>query len=122
PWSPSHDRKEAEMPGDALWKLAKDRRVKVRVTAAQAPEADLELLELLAADSSTAVRRAVAARKDPEIADLLRALRGDPDLKTREAVVGNPHCPPDVLREFVGDPHWRIRWSTPDHPQADIGV
>lgn len=31
-------------------------------------------------------------------------------------------CPPDVLRELVGDPHWRIRWSTPDHPQADIGV
>ncbi|PZG16837.1 hypothetical protein [Nonomuraea aridisoli] len=84
----------------SLWQLARDRRVRSRVAAARSPEAGREILEFLVTDGSATVRRAVAARDDP---GLLRTLAGDPDLRTRQAVVENPHCPPDVLRRLVAE-------------------
>ncbi|MEV1239549.1 hypothetical protein [Nonomuraea sp. NPDC049750] len=114
----SGERTNTEM----LWKLAKDKRVKSRVTAARSPDASRDILEFLVADEASAVRRTVAAWEGPEVADLLRTLGGDPDLKTRQAVVANPHCSADVLRELVNDPHESVRWAIPSHPRTDISV
>lgn len=105
-----------------LWKLAMDTRVRVRVAAARSPRSTRAVQEHLAADEAPAVRRAVAAWDSPEAADLLRALCGDPDPRTRQAVTENPHCPPDVLRALVDDPHDTVRWSIPSHPRTDTSV
>jgi hypothetical protein len=67
------------------------------------------------------VRRVVAARTDaPDW--VLECLAGDRDRQTRQAVVDNPACPPDVLLVCLGDVEWRIRWDAVQHRNADGAV
>ncbi|WP_343949661.1 hypothetical protein [Nonomuraea longicatena] len=91
-------------------------RVRDRVALAADAGTGVEVLTLLAADRSPAVRRAVAGRAVPELLALLAA---DRDLRTREAVVTNPVCPAAVLTRMVADPHWSVRGEVPEHPNLD---
>ncbi|MEV1004297.1 hypothetical protein [Nonomuraea sp. NPDC050202] len=105
-----------------LWTLARDKRVKQRVIAAQTIDAPEAVLAHLVNDSSPAVRRVLAARDDLRTRATLQLLAHDSDLKTRQALVANPACPAEILLKLVNDPHWSVRWSLPSHPEVNSVV
>ena len=105
-----------------LWDLARAKTVKQRLLAAQATAVPESVIALLVKDASPAVRRALATRDDLHVHRVLRQLAYDPDLKTRQALVANPNCPPEILIELANDSHWSVRWSLPSHPKIDPQV
>jgi hypothetical protein len=103
-----------QCPPDVLDTLSRDPAYLVRLNVVCNQATPAAILNAAVADPHEHVRW-WALRKAPS-QDLIRRAVADADLRTREAVAGNPHCPPALVARLAADPEPRVRGQAATNP------
>ncbi|VEP18345.1 conserved hypothetical protein [Hyella patelloides LEGE 07179] len=91
-----------------LEQLACDENSSIRRNVAENPSTPPETLELLAKDSNNGVRNSAAGNHNTSIS-ILQSLATDPDINIRYRVAGNPTTPLETLKLLANDSYYGIR-------------
>ena len=111
------------LPTDLHRALARDTSAQVRAFLAERPGLHTEVATMLVCDRQHGVARNALNYQSNVDASTLRKLAGDPEL--RSAVLGNPRCPVDLLREafegldrLVGDERTSVGYALASNPRT----